>query len=76
MMGTKPCDEGSTFVVKKGGGEGKSCYSWKGNLPPNRPTPAACDYMVSQKVMSVTIIQGVGEFCGEVSRHVGGVEGP
>jgi hypothetical protein len=27
--------------AKEGGGEGKSCHSWKGTVPPDRPTPAA-----------------------------------
>jgi hypothetical protein len=34
---------------ESGGGEGKSCHSWKGTLPPDRPTPAACDPIVSQE---------------------------
>lgn len=63
--------EDSTFVVMKGGGEGKSCHSWKGDLPPNRPTPAACDYIVPQKSDECYNKGG-----GETSHPIGGVEGP
>jgi hypothetical protein len=34
---------------ERGGGEGKSCHSWKGTVPPDRPTPAASDHIVSQE---------------------------
>jgi hypothetical protein len=32
---------GISMADTKSGGEGKSCHSWKGCLPPFRPTPAA-----------------------------------
>ena len=35
--------------ARRGGGEGKSCHSWKGTLPPDRPTPAASDHIVPQE---------------------------
>ena len=40
--------------TKKAAGREKGCHPWKGNLPPFRPAPAACAYIIPQKVTYVS----------------------